>query len=111
MTELNDICPACGAELRAGAAFCFNCGKSIEELSAPPPPAEADAEAVVDVETAPLKVRPASQSPKRPQRLARKAAAIEWTAPEEGPGARFVLGAAAIGLLASLVFLVALYLK
>lgn len=120
----NKLCPACAAEIRDQAVFCFNCGQSFEDLVVIEEPAEsrlAEAEAPASKgsetggadskEKRPVKVRRAADGARRPARLPRRELEIEWTAPEEGPGAAFVLGAAAVGALSLLVFLIAVYLK
>lgn len=120
-----EICPACAAEVREGAVFCFNCGKSLGELkavasaSAVTMSASDGGEAAASAETPvadrqekrPLKVRQSSDSPRRPARSPKREMEIEWAVPEEGPGAAFVLGAAAVGAVSLLVFLIAVYLK
>lgn len=133
------ICPACAAELREGAGFCFNCGKSFDEIVSPAPsavedhgsqsharvrkarsrPAAGDAGEPRSEKTgeAPgedvpsVKVKRSAEGFKRQPRQPRRAVSIVWTEPSEGPGAAFVLGAAAVGLVSGLLFLLALYLK
>lgn len=135
----NKICPACAAEIRDGAVFCFNCGKSFEAdpnpESAPSKPKvrarkvkseEADVDEVpaetarteseatgeaVEEKQEKVRVRPAADGVKRPQRFSRREVEVEWAAPTEGPGASFVLGAAVLGAFSVLIFLIALYLK
>lgn len=119
-----DICPACAADIRAGAVFCFNCGSSFQDLSGKEPAEPVVAEEAPDVggaeESDPkpgkvqrgqVKVERAAKEPRRPLRPARRELKVEWTAPEEGPGAAFVLGAAAVGVVSLVLFLMALYMK
>lgn len=133
----NTICPACAAEIRDGAVFCFNCGKSFEADPNPEPapskpkvrarklrsekvdetPSEAAQKASEGTDEAleekkeKVRVRPAADGGRRSQRFSRREVEIEWTAPSEGPGASFVLGVAVLGVFSILIFLIALYLK
>lgn len=38
----NNICQTCGAEIRAGALFCYSCGSSVEPQPATAPETEND---------------------------------------------------------------------
>jgi hypothetical protein len=57
--EEKPTCPACGAEVLPGEAFCANCGASLAQPPIPPEPViEAEAEPEPPVEEAPLKPEP-----------------------------------------------------
>jgi hypothetical protein len=57
--EEKPTCPACGAEVLPGEAFCANCGASLAQASVSPEPViEAEAEPEPPVEEAPLEPEP-----------------------------------------------------
>lgn len=131
------VCPFCAVEVREGAVFCFNCGKSvvvtpdgpaeIVSLAAEPEPtqpevviadaveakAEVKSEAGQSKETkpSPPRVKVTSAPRRRPRPGVRRDLEISWVRPDEGPGAPFVLGAAGVAAVSVLLLLVALYLR
>lgn len=120
------ICPFCAVDVRDGAVFCFNCGKSLAVVEAESSTVAVDRSAEgtgvprislsetpteSDAEPRP-KSRTVSVAPrKRPRPTPKRDSSTTWVKPAEGPGAPFVLGAAGIGVVSLLILMIALYLR
>lgn len=118
------FCAACGADVRAGSLFCYNCGSAVAEAEAENLPAESE----VSGEATPARTNGAGRAKeilpgargsmvtaaglrRRPKSRQIKPKEIVWEPREDGTDGLFI--AAAIGLLifAIAAVVVALYFK
>jgi uncharacterized Zn finger protein (UPF0148 family) len=108
-TVTETACDLCGAEIRDGSLFCYNCGTAVPEDRV-----EAKTSApVVSTEPA-VKERPPLRSAAslRRQRRAsnRQPVEVSWE-PKADPPVLFVVASVALALGALVLFLIALYLR
>jgi hypothetical protein len=122
------VCEHCGADVREGTSFCYNCGKAVAP-EMPPPPAPAangsvktasdETKAAMDDLTERLKTSEVTDQNKlakaaRERKHARVRARrneVVWEASETGVNRIFIVLTLAIALLTLLVVLLAVYWK
>lgn len=130
----NTVCDACGAEIRSGALFCYNCGvaaaivsedislastltavgpplngrESLEPLHEPTAAAPEIAESGKNIER--KRLRSASDVRKRTRTLDRGNVKIAWETPEKNP-VMFVAATISLALLTALLILLAFYYR
>lgn len=135
------LCKVCGADVRDGAVFCYGCGKPVagtagvpslksevthaRESDAAPsvsalpipspalPPVEALGEAKSDATPAPQNgsnMRTAASLRRLSKRLIRPPTEVVWVKPERPPVLFYVVSLA-LGLVALLLIVAALYLR
>jgi uncharacterized Zn finger protein (UPF0148 family) len=90
-------CDDCGADIRAGSLFCYNCGGSVQKNKV-----EVDAESNGDSKV--------QRFPRSRPRSQRKPSEVTWRR-SDGPGYKLLLVALAAAVLVGLVLAVANYLK
>ena len=105
------ICDLCGAEVREGSLFCYNCGGSLKKVSAEP----AQAPEVPVVLPAPTNgVSKPSEPNKREARqrkpIDRGPVEVIW-APREGISLIYVVAGIILLTIAATLFIVAMLLK
>ncbi len=115
------VCDICGAEVRDGSAFCYNCGGSLTKAAEPetiPPPADpivARAESpsngsATKVDEAPAN-RKADRSDRRKVRASnREPVEIVWE-PREGVSWAFVIASILFVIIALAVVIAAVYVR
>ncbi|MEO5860063.1 MAG: zinc ribbon domain-containing protein [Pyrinomonadaceae bacterium] len=115
------VCDICGAEVRDGSVFCFNCGGSLTNLDEPepiPPPAEPIVArdeppsngAVTKHEQEPPK-RKADRSDRRKVRaLNREPAEIVWET-RDGVSWAFVIASVIFVIIAFAIVFAAIYVR
>lgn len=116
------FCAACGADVRAGSLFCYNCGSAVAEADNIP----AENEVSVDATTArtngavPAKeILPGSRGPmvtaaglrRRPKSRQVKPKEIVWEAREERTDGLFIVTTIGLLIFAIAAVVVALYFK
>ena len=102
-------CGACGADVRDGSLFCYNCGASVP----PAPIGEAVEEKPALIEAIreprpPLKT--AASLRKHRRALNRQPVKVSWE-PPEGPALGFIITAIVLTLGAALLIVLAFYLR
>ena len=105
------VCDICGAEVREGSMFCYNCGGSVTKAGepvSPPAPAEPKANGIA----APVDQRPVrSRADRREVRAAnRQPTEIVWE-PRNGVSWVFVISSLVFVILALAVVIAAFYLR
>lgn len=134
------ICPFCAVEVREGAVFCFNCGRSVVESGSAgsdegsgedavevPPSGERNPDPPADMKTPEavafrakgqgrvVRASPVAKAAPQMRRRVRPAqkrdAGVSWEVQDDGPGPAFVLGAAGIAVISVFLLLTALYLR
>lgn len=114
------MCDICGAEVRDGSLFCYNCGGSLsknEEAEPIPPPSEPIIAAeplangkAAKVDEAPAK-RPMQRSDRRKVRASnREPAEIVWE-PRQGVSWAFVIASLIFVIVALAVVIAAVYVR
>lgn len=102
-------CGACGADVRDGSLFCYNCGASVarapveEAVEAKPKLAEGIREPRPPLKTA-------ASLRKHRRALNRQPVKVSWE-PPEGPALGFIITAMVLTLGAVLLIVLALYLQ
>jgi hypothetical protein len=119
------ICDICGAEVREGALFCYNCGGSVSaELPAIPRPdtvmqeikAAGSQGAVENGVRGPGAVAPQQRKAlsragrRRSQGRAQKGGAVVWSEPQ-GILWRYLVGAGVLVVLAAVLLVLAFYFR
>lgn len=115
------VCDICGAEVRDGSLFCYNCGGSLakrEEAVPIPPPAEpivADRVPVTNGSATKVEEEPAKRKVERSDRRKvrasnREPAEIVWQ-PREGVSWAFVIASIFFVIIALAVVVATLYLR
>ena len=114
------VCDICGAEVREGSQFCYNCGGSVSILeSIAPDPIPAPSEPIVKPDEKPTNgnatydpsKRRSERIEKRKVRAAnRQPVEVVWQ-PREGMSWPFVIGSLVFVLIAIVVILAAFYLR
>ena len=111
------VCDICGAEVRDGSVFCYNCGgplAKLEEVAAIPPPAEPmiAAEPVTNGAVTKVdEVSPKQRTDRRRVRASnREPAEIVW-APREGVSWAFVVTSIIFVIIALAVVIAAVYVQ
>jgi hypothetical protein len=105
------ICDICGAEVREGSLFCYNCGGSLKKVAAEPAQTP-------EVPVAPPAPTNGASKPSAPsKREARKRKPIDrgpvevvW-APREGISLIYVVAGVILLIIAVVLFIVAMLLK
>jgi len=105
------VCNICGAEVREGSVFCYNCGGSVtkaEEPAATPAPIEPKANGIA----APVGQRPTQRQADRHKVRAanRQPTEIVWE-PRNGVSWVFVIASLVFVILALAVVIAAFYLR
>ena len=104
------LCDLCGAEIREGSQFCYNCGTAV----AATPEAGAVAEPVVPERSSENNVRPPLRSAAslRGQRRAfnRQPVEVTWE-PKAGTSLVFIVASIVLTVGAIVLLLIALYLR
>jgi hypothetical protein len=112
------VCDICGAEVREGSQFCYNCGGSVskaEEIEPIPPPAEpivkpddkpANGNATYD----PAKGRSERVEKRKVRAANRQPVEVVWQ-PREGVSLPFVIASLVFVLIAIVVIVAAFYLR
>lgn len=120
MVAKNVICKECGADVREGSFFCYNCGKSVDADADPSDDNKQandltkleDAAAAAEVSTSyasPKKMRSAMDIARR-RASSRAPVKIEWT-PRDDSAGMFVIVSIMIAALALVLVILALYLR
>jgi len=115
------VCDICGAEVRDGSVFCYNCGGSLaktEDVPAIPPPAEpivAVTEPVTNGGVTKVDRDPPKQKVERPDRRRvrasnREPAEIVWE-PRQGVSLVFVITSIVFVIIALAVVIAAIYVQ
>ena len=102
-------CGTCGADVRNGSLFCYNCGASVE----PAPIAEAaeNKPAPVDETREPRPpLKTAASLRKHRRALNRQPVRVSWERPE-GPAMGFIITAIVLTVGALLLIVLAFYLR
>ena len=102
-------CGACGADVRHGSLFCYNCGASV------PPALIADAveekPALIEAIREPRPpLKTAASLRKHRRALNRQPVKVSWE-PPEGPAMGFIITAIVLTLGAALLIVLAFYLR
>lgn len=110
------ICNACGAEIRGGSLFCYNCGKTVIdtpddtlETAAP----EISSDNGSDSRPAngkPEKLRSAASLRKRAKVYNRQPSEFAWEK-RTGPSILFVVASIVLAIFAAILLFLALYLR
>lgn len=117
------VCDICGAEVREGSLFCYNCGGSLSKpavADAVPKPAPADVP-LAEADGIPVNGRPTStevpakRRSERPERRAvrasnRQPTEIVWE-PRQGMSWPFIIAAVVFAVLALVMVIAAFYLR
>lgn len=134
----NEVCGACGVDIRDGALFCYNCGSNISDAAAFENNGAAEkneialslasikekADAAVNknetdaarnngkttAEEKP-KLKSAASMRRNPKTIQRKRIEITWEEPESAPNIWFILVAVLLTLFALALWYIASYLK
>ena len=115
------VCDICGAEIRDGSQFCYNCGGSLsktEEADPIPPPAEpiiAVTEPVTNGSVTKIEAPPAKPATERSDRRRvraanREPAEIVWE-PRDGVSWTFVIVSVVFVILALAIVIAAVYVR
>ena len=105
------ICDICGAEIREGSLFCYNCGGSLkQEVVLPPRNAEAKAGPPVSKNGTPRSRTTNIRETPRRKRPDRSQAEVVW-APREGISMIYVTAGAVLLIIALTLFILAMWLK
>lgn len=113
------VCDICGAEVREGSAFCFNCGGSVseaEEIEPIPPPAEpivsADPDPAPNGDAAydPAKRRSERAGKRKVRAANRQPVEIVWQ-PRTGVSWPFVIVSLVFVAITIAIILAAVYLR
>lgn len=111
------VCDICGAEVREGSVFCYNCGGSLAkaEVAEPIPPPAEPIIAVAEPATNGVVTDPAKRQAERPERRKvraanREPAEIVWE-PREGVSLAFVIASIVFVIIALVVVIAAIYLR
>lgn len=116
---LDRKCDICGAEIRLGSQFCYNCGSEIREEAVEESAAEtsddvsADEEKAVSSETADVEEppkKPVRSSVRRHRPVKAKETTIRWEEPE-GVGLGSIAVVALIVALAAVLIAVGFYIR
>lgn len=102
-------CGACGADVRDGSLFCYNCGASV---GAPPIAGAVEQKpALVDAVREPRPpLKTAASLRKHRRALNRQPVRVSWE-PPEGPAMGFIITAIVLTLGAVLLIVLAFYLR
>ena len=105
------VCDICGAEVRAGSLFCYNCGGSLdqdvgEKISAPAEVALTPA-AGNGLDNGKLD---SPRTARRRRKVDRGPVEVVWE-PREGISVPFVLASVVLLLIAAVLFVIAMWLK
>jgi len=112
MTETaveSSVCEACGADVRDGSLFCYNCGGPVGK-SAPDTSESAARDEIVNVEPAtrpPL--RSAASLRKQRRAFNRQPVEVRWESPSGSPTG-FVIATIVLAAGALVLLIIALYL-
>jgi len=111
------VCDICGAGVREGSVFCYNCGGSLEksEVAEPIPPPAEPIIAVPEPVTNGVATDPAKRQVDRPERRKvrasnREPAEIVWSQ-REGSSWAFVIASFVFVIIALAVVIAAIYLQ
>jgi len=114
------VCDICGADVRDGSLFCYNCGGSLskaEEAEPIPPPSEPIVAAeplsngsVAKVDATPAKRRPERSDRRKVRASNREPAEIVWE-PREGVSWTFVIVSVVFVILALAIVIAAVYVR
>ncbi len=115
------VCDICGAEVRDGSQFCYNCGGAVsngEEPEAIPPPVEPivahatdpDNGVATKVDYDPAKRRAERAERRRVRASNREPVEIVWE-PREGVSWAFVAGSVIFAILALVIVIMAFYFR
>jgi hypothetical protein len=112
-------CDICGAEIRQGSQFCYNCGSEIREVAAKDDEAEAFEDGNIGEKDDPSSEAPrAAELPPKPVRLAMrrqravkaKEITVRWEEPD-GIGVGSIAVVALIVALAAVLIAVGFYIR
>ena len=105
-------CDLCGAEIREGSQFCYNCGQavSIAESGAPETPAPVVAEPPVSNNETRPPLRSAASLRKQRRAYNRQPVEVTWE-PKDGTSVGFVVASLVLVIGALVLLLIALYLR
>lgn len=119
-TTTRAACRHCGADVREGSVFCYNCGKSIAEGAGNGKISESDAERLEKAANAadhdaPIaapgkKLRSAADIGKRKRAYNRQPVEITWT-PRTDAGNSFVIAGVLLVVLTVILVIAALYYR
>ena len=104
------ICDICGADVREGSLFCYNCGGSLkrtETETAPTPPPQAPA---VAPSNGPAKKTPVDKRPAPRRNIARGPVEVVWE-PRKGFPVVYVIAGVVLLIIALILFIAAMWLK
>jgi hypothetical protein len=111
------VCDICGAEVRDGSVFCYNCGGTLTKAQEPdpiPPPAEpilAVTEPVSNGSATKTEEGPIKRSDRRKVRASnREPAEIVWE-PRQGISWTFVIASVLFVIIALAVVIAAVYVR
>jgi uncharacterized Zn finger protein (UPF0148 family) len=135
----NEVCGACGADVRDGALFCYNCGSNVSdaaalfenngaadknEIALSPANIKENTDAAVikdesnharnngkAVSEEKPKLKSAASMRRKPKTIQRKRVEITWEEPESAPNVWFILVAVLLTLFAVGLWFIASYLK
>ena len=110
------VCDICGAEVREGSQFCYNCGGSLmrkaagEKTEVIPPEAIAPAPASTGKGDA-GKEKPTDQRGARRRRPVDRGPVEVFWEPREGVSVSFVIASVFLLLIALILFVIAMWIK
>lgn len=103
----NSVCPSCGAAVRAGALYCYNCGGALATA------AVSDSQAgEISNGNLPNQSEASVATPQRERRRRREPVRTEvvWE-PESGPGRRFVFLAIVVSMIVAAFVMIAIIVR
>ena len=105
------ICDLCGADVREGSLFCYNCGGSLNKVVAEPPQRPEVPAAVPSPTNGVAKPSASNKRELRQRkRVDREPVEVVW-APREGISLIYVIAGGILLIIAATLFVVAMLLK
>ena len=116
-TVTETACDLCGAEIRDGSLYCYNCGTAVptkavesEPVKAEAAPAVAETPAAVPETNNRPPLRSAAALRKQRRAFNRQPVEVSWEPKEQTP-MLFIIGSLMLAFGALVLFLIALYLR